>query len=193
MIINKFWQIFFLFLPVSYYFISKSSLLTLFFPIAILLVLADFLSKYNQNFAQVLLKFIKFDNLSNKISDLSYFTVACLLVILFFNQSNAINALLVAIICPITGKIIEENFQMSDFFEKNLSFAVGFFASGVLILIANYAILDLSFGYLFFALIALIAATIIACRPSLSSINPNFLLISSFATTIGCFSLIWQI
>ena len=190
---NKIWQLFFLPLVVLYYFVDKSLLLSIYFALAILLLGSDYLSRFNVKFGQIVQKIINFDNKSNKISPLAYFIAGSLLVLLFFSQQNALNAILITILCPIIASLAEKNFQIRDFFEKNLSFVIGFLASGVIILIANNLILGLNLSYFFFALISLIATTIIACRPSFIDINHNFLLIIAFALTNGCFGLIWQI
>ncbi len=127
----------------------------------------------------------------SKLSGASWVGIAACVNFLIFPKEIAVTSFAVMVICDGLAAIIGKVFPSRPFFEKSLSGALGFFISGIVVLITCGLILNVEFWFYLFALIALAAATIIESRPSLINIDDNFTIPISFSLVMSFFYLVW--
>lgn len=185
-----------LFVPVIYMNFGKWPSLAIFFAIAAIVVPTDYLrrnnDKLNQIFVKVLGPILRQHELAgNKLCGASFVAISACITFLFFKAPIAVTAFCVLVISDGCAAIIGKSFPSQPFFEKSISGAAGFFATGLIVLIVCGNIFDVGFLFYLFAIISLFFVTIVESRPSLMKVDDNLTIPVIFALSMAAFDLIW--
>ncbi len=181
-------------LPISYFFVTKLSLLTFLAPIALLIILTDFCRLefqaigrvFNKVFGKILRK-----HEENKLCGATYFSIAALIIFPFFPDVIAINAFLILAISDSLAAIIGKKINSRPFFDKSIAGSAAFFISALLITTITGLIFNEKILYYLFSLIAIFVATIIEARPRLLDFDDNLTIPLSFSLIVVIFNTIW--
>jgi dolichol kinase len=127
----------------------------------------------------------------DNLSSASYFSIAALVIFIFFPKSMAINAFLILAISSSLATITGKSFKTRPFYEKSLGGSAAFFTSAYLITIIVGIIFNENILYYIFSLLAIYATTIVEARPKLLNLNENLTLPITYSLVMASFNMIW--
>lgn len=183
-----------LILPIAYYFISKATLLWFVIPVCSIIILVDYYRHKSEKIAKLFnLVFSKIlrDHEKEGYCGATFFSIAALIIFIFFSKVTAINAFLILAISDSVAAIIGKKIKSQPFFEKSFAGSLAFISSAFLIVLVNGLIFQQGFFYYLFALLAIFVATIIEARPSLFKTDDNLTIPLSYSLVFGAFNFIW--
>ncbi|MCE3255341.1 MAG: Cytidylyltransferase family protein [Rickettsiaceae bacterium] len=188
--------IFIALLPLLYIFMSKSQILFLVVPIAIIIIAIDFCRHKNPQINLIFSKLFghilrEREIATHSWTGASFMAIAALLVFSICPKAIAICAFSILAISDCLAAVIGKRVVSEKFFEKSVAGSIAFGSSAVVILIICGIFTNQGFGYYLFGICAVFAATIIEARPSLLGIDDNLTIPVTFSTVMMFFGLVW--
>lgn len=193
-IIRKLHHLLIAIFPILYFYISKEQLLKFLIPICASILLMDYLRQKNAKIKATFNKIFAYilrDHEKNELSGISYFAASALIIFILFPKLIAINAFLILAFSDAFASIIGKKIKSKKFFEKSQSGSIAFFITSISIVNIMAVIFSPHILYYPFALLGVIAATLIEARPKILEIDDNFTIPMSYALVHLAFNNIW--
>jgi dolichol kinase len=117
--------------------------------------------------------------------------MAALLVFTLCPKIIAICAFSILAVSDCLAALIGKKITSKKFFEKSVAGSVSFGISAFVVLLISGIFTDQGTGFYLFGILAVFAVTILEARPSLFSINDNFMIPVLFGTIMTFFGFVW--
>lgn len=181
-------------LPISYFFLEKKIMLYMLIPTCSFVIAIDYFRHRTKIVAKVFNRIfskITINQEKDKLSSASYFSIAALVIFIFFPKLIAINAFLILAISNSLATIVGKSFKTIPFHEKSLGGSAVFFTSACLIILIIGIIFQENILYYIFSLLAIYATTIVEARPKLLNLNNNLATPITYTLVMASFNMIW--
>ncbi len=184
-------------LPISFCFLGKWLFLSIFTPIAFLIVFLDYFRGQNIKIKDIFTKIFgpilrPHEISGDKLCGASWVALATCINFSLFKKEIAVTGFIILVISDALAALVGKAVKSKPFFEKSFAGAVAFFVSGFVILITCGVFFEQKAWFYLFGLFALFCVTIIESRPSFFKIDDNFTIPISFATIMTFFDLVWN-
>lgn len=194
---RKSFHLLLLIIPIIYCFIGKFYSVIILFSIAAILLPLDYSRKNNEKvkniFNKIFSKILRPHEIQgDKLCGASFVAIAACITFLVFDKKVAVTAFAILAISDTMAAIVGRSVASEPFFEKSRAGAMAFFISGLVVVISCGIIFDAKFFFYFFAIIALVATTIIESRPSFLELDDNLTIPLSFSIIVTFFDLMWH-
>lgn len=195
-LLRKSIHVFSLSIPILYLWNTRSTMIWIFLPLTILLLILEFVRYYNPKFQTLIKKYFggmmrehEFEN--GKLTGATFVIVSALLCVLLFPKVIMIPAFAVLIISDTCAALFGRRFGKHKFFNKSLEGSLAFVISAWIVSIVTGYILNSPTEFYYAALVACVAA---ACAEAVSwgvNIDDNFTIPISYGSVLwGILSLI---
>ncbi len=158
-------------IPVFYYFLSKSTTLSILIPITLIFVISDITRYYSKtaanfyyNFFGWLLRNHERDEKAKRLNGASNILIAAVVCVVIFPKIITITAFAVLIISDISAALIGRRFGKTKLFNKSLEGTIAFFISGFIVILLTPKI-NYYFPEYIIASLAVAIAAIIEASP----------------------------
>lgn len=129
-------------IPVIYFFIDKSTALSILIPITSLFVISDLARYYSKPAADLFYKLFgwllrnhEIDNKHKRLNGASNILISAIICIIIFPKFLTVTAFAVLIISDSMAALIGRKFGKHKFFKKSLEGALAFIASGIVVIL----------------------------------------------------------
>jgi dolichol kinase len=188
-----------IFIPISYSYLGKKTFLSIFIPLAFLIVITDYLrrnfTKLNDIFIKMFAKIMRQKELlATNLTGLSYTFIAVVVIFLVAKSQIAIMAFLILAISDSLAAIIGKSIKSRKFYQKTVAGSLAFFLSALAIVTgcAFYFGHANNLTYYICTFIAIVFTTAVEARPEIFEIDDNFLIPFSFAFITSFLDYMWQ-
>ncbi len=129
-------------IPIGYFFVPRSVALIIFIPLTLAFLLVDVARYYHRPIQEWFYKWFGWllrkhesDDKKKRLNGASYVLISATICILVFPKIIAITSFAILIICDLTAALVGKRFGKHRFFGKTLEGSLGFFASGVIVIL----------------------------------------------------------
>lgn len=198
-VVRKLFHIFgILILPIIYIFLQKKQMLFITFPLAIIIITADFYrhkveiigTVFNKIFSNILRER---ELQEDSWTGASFMAISALITFTLFPKTIAICAFAILGVSDCLAALVGKKMTSKEFFEKSLAGSIAFGISALVIMIICGIATDQKFYYYLFGLFAVFATTIIEARPSFFKLDDNLTIPLVFSCTMILFAAIWGV
>ncbi len=186
-----------LLVPISYLVLGKWISLTIFSVLTTGIVSLDYMRRTNPKIQEIFVKIFgtilrphEIDG--GKLCGASWVGLAACLNFLIFKEEIAVTGFIIMVISDAAAAIVGRNFPSKPFFEKTVSGAAAFAATGFVILIICAIFFQAKFWFYLFGLFSLFCVTMFESRPSILKIDDNFTIPIGFSVIMTFFDIVWN-
>lgn len=154
-------------IPVLYFFLTKTTTLSILIPITLVFVISDLTRYYSKTAANFYYKYFGWllrnherDEKTKRLNGASNILIAAVICVLIFPKIITITAFAVLIISDISSALIGRRFGRTKLFNKSLQGTLAFFVSGIIVILLTPKIDYYLLEYIIAAFAVSIAALI---------------------------------
>lgn len=186
-----------LLIPLAYVMLGKWVSLVIFSVLTTGVVSLDYMRRTNPKVQEIFAKIFGLvlrphELAGDKLSGASWVGLAACLNFLIFKEEIAVTGFIIMVISDAAAAIVGRNFPSKPFFEKTVSGATAFAATGFIILVVCGIFFQAKFWFYLFGLFALFCVTMFESRPSIFKIDDNFTIPIGFSVIMTFFDIIWN-
>lgn len=194
---RKFLHLMLLFVPLLYLEIGKWKSLIIFAILTAFILSLDLYrqksQKVNNFFVKIFGAVLRQHELDGaKLCGASFVGIAACINFLIFKKEIAVTSFIILVISDAAAAIVGKSFPSRPFFEKTISGASAFFATGFAVLVICGYLFHCHFLFYLFGIFALTCVTIIESRPSLLKLDDNLTIPLAFSFIMTLFDLMWN-
>jgi dolichol kinase len=185
-------------LPILYIFLSKKMMLSIIFPIAALIIAADFYRHKNVTIGKIfhftfghILRESEFEE--NSWTGATFMALAAVITFTICPKSIAICAFFILAVSDCLAALVGKKMTSKEFFEKSIAGSIAFGVSAFIILVLCGIFFNEGLAYYFFGTFAVFATTIIEARPSFLDLDDNLTIPLVFSSIMMFFGLVWSL
>ncbi len=185
-------------LPIAYIFLAKKTMLCIIYPMAVLIIAADFYRHKNIIIGKIfhftfghILRESEFEEES--WTGATFVALSAIITFTVFPKNIAICAFFILAISDCLAALIGKKMTSKEFFEKSVAGSITFGISALIILITCGIFTHQGPAYYFFGIFAVFATTIIEARPSFLALDDNLTIPLVFSTVMMFFAIVWDL
>ena len=195
---RKIFHLFLFLIPFFFIKFGKSEFLTIFIPIAIIIITIDYYRcKFDKlNFiASKFFKLIMRDKEINqkKLSGMSWVFGGASLNFLMFDKVIAVTGFCILIFADAMAAVIGKSIKSAPFYEKSRAGSLAFFITSILVILISGLYFDCRLPFYFFAIFIATFLTFIEAYPSFFIVDDNLSIPLTFGICMTLLNFMWHI
>ena len=195
---RKIFHLFLFLIPFFFIKLGKSEFLTIFIPIAIIIIIIDYyrckFDKLNY-LASKFFKLIMRDKEINqkKLSGMSWVFGGASLNFLMFDKVIAVTGFCILIFADAMAAIVGKSIKSPPFYEKSRAGSLAFFITSVVVIMVSGLYFDCRLSFYFFAIFIAMFITFTEAYPSFFIVDDNLLIPMTFGVCMTLLDFMWHI
>jgi len=197
-IYRKIFHLFLFLIPFFFIKFGKSEFLTIFIPIAIIIIIIDYYRCKFDKINYITSKFFRIimrDKEINqkKLSGMSWVFGGASLNFLMFDKVIAVTGFCILIFADAMAAVIGKSIKSAPFYEKSRAGSLAFFIVSVLVILASGLYFECRLSFYFFAIFIATFITFIEAYPSFFIIDDNLSIPLVFGICMTLLDFMWHI